>query len=70
MVALMKLAGDVKNFAVFSHEHLGRIPRPLRREAIAILLDSPYYVGMSLAERAALVAWNAAKLARITSQGG
>jgi len=64
MVALVQLAGDVKNFATFTHKHLGMVPPALRREVIAILALSPHYEGMPLEERAALIAWSAAKLAK------
>jgi hypothetical protein len=64
MVALALLAGDVKNYAAFSHKHLGMVPPALRREAVSILMDSPHYADMPLLERAALVAWSAAKLAK------
>lgn len=64
MVALTLLAGDVKNYTAFSHKHLGVVPSALRREAVSILMNSPHYASMPLAERAALVAWSAAKLAK------
>ncbi|MFA6285456.1 MAG: hypothetical protein WC643_02920 [Parcubacteria group bacterium] len=64
MVALALLTGDVKNYSTFSHKHLGMIPHALRREAVSILMDSPHYADMPLVERAALVAWSAAKLVK------